>query len=205
MKRHLNLLTERFRLRMLVRRRLREWGIVAGVILSASLAWIGYQRTHISYLQAELAARLTQSAPVARMRERNARIGSQISLLQERQTLLAQLQQGKLPYQVIALVSRSAGQNQDAIHVAELVLAQAEVAQSPPATPATEQPAPKPREETVLLLKGTASDNLAVARFVAALRRSNAFSDVDLKSSLQEVRPSISGRSYWIECRLHRL
>jgi hypothetical protein len=52
-----------------------------------------------------------------------------------------------------------------------------------------------------LSLRGTGLDNLAVAKFVVALRSTGAFSQVDLKSSVGNKTEGEQERSFLVECQ----
>lgn len=208
MSRTLNLLTDRFRLRMLLRRRLRQWGAVCAVVGAVSLGWTGWRVLDVRALHAQLTDRQAVAAPLARMQGESRRIQKQLDVLNRRQSLLALLEQGKLPYQVVAVISRSTRQCEGQVQVRELLLSRHQVEKPAAAAPSGRPTAAKPEtmERILLTLKGVAADNLAVARFVTALRESAAFEHVDLRSAAEDGHPLLpAGRSYWVECTLDTL
>ena len=206
MKRWVNLLTEHVRLRMLVRRRLRQWSVVWAAALVLSGAWSGWRYIQVRQLRDLLAARQAEAAPVEQTRSENEAIRLQLQRLQHRRSLLALLEQGQLPYHVLAVVSRSSRLCDRQIQVRDLLLSHVTVGPPAPSAPRggpTKSAAP-PSEQVVLSLKGVAADNLSVARFAAALRESRTFAQVDLKSAVQDGDLTAAGCSYWIECVLGR-
>lgn len=204
MKTSLNLLPKEFGRRLIIRRALVLW---SSILLFACLAVIaaGY-RDHaiLSTARRELAVSEARCEPVRATLKENNIIGGRIAELRGRQTLLANLNRGRHPLQLVGLVSRSAQNVGGNLKVASLsyqiteTVVQSDVGQqnntgvTPPAT----------IESIHLTLDGIAANDLAVSKFILALRESGYFRTVELRSSVRSELATGRTRSFRVDCTL---
>jgi hypothetical protein len=207
MKRHLNLLPWSFQRRMLVRRRLGQWSVICVVwaFLMGSV-WLWEARA-LDVEQQSVATLQRRAAPTLGMQQRNQRIQQRLRLLEGGQSLLGELEPEQMSFQLLAAVSRSAGQCKGRIQVQQLSLERTMQARKPAAGKAANDKTAASQLETVeeicrVTVMGTGADNLAIAKFVAALRDSALFEKVELKSTVGGADAREQGRSYHIECSL---
>lgn len=202
MKDHLNLLPISFRRRLLFQRRIREWLAIWGAALIAaiSLSVPGWLELH-NRLR-DLEERRRQVLPVQTLITQNDRLRRRITDLKSSQSLLKELETEHLTFHVLGVVSRSAAVCDGRVQVQFFSFDRSQ--SSLPADPGKDQTKAPPvvEERLVLSLKGISVDNLAVARFVVALRESELFSSVDLKSLAGAPTASPGVRTYLIECAL---
>lgn len=207
MKRHLNLLPWTFQRRMLVRRRLWQWSVVcfvAAFVLGG--VWLWEARARDLELQSVETLR-RKASPILGMQQRNQRIQQRLRLLEGGQSLLGELEPEQLSFHLLAAISRGAAKCEGRIQVRELSLERTtQTRQQPQKAAANDKTAatlPEVTEEVCkICVKGIGTDNLAVARFVVALRDSLLFEKVELKSTVGGTDAGGQGRSYHIECSL---
>lgn len=195
MKTSVNLLSMEFRLRMLRRARLRQWLAMGGLslLIAVAVCYMEYRKldqvSHKVRLQADICK------PLEATQIDTARIRERLSELRGRQSLLGELRDERVPYRVVGLVSHSARKCNGRLRVERLDLSESEVSD------AKQGEMHDPAEAvTTIKLAGIAADNLAVARFVVALREFGVFEQVDLKSSLGDPHSGGKSRTYLIEC-----
>jgi hypothetical protein len=208
---HANLLPAAFRRRLLLRTRLRQWAPVwvLAVLVAAGLSY-GQQRS-LDAQRTELESLRKQAAPLEALTAQNRQVAASLAARAGRQSLLARLEPKLRPVQVVGVVSQSASRAERRIQVRNLSFAPAPVA-SPGSTarapaPRTSGPAVEPpRPPMQLSLGGIATDDLAIAGFVAALREIGVFRSVELRSS-GDARAVRNGtlldapaREYTVEC-----
>ena len=205
MKDRVNLLPFGFRRKLLFRRAAKRWGLAAA-LCSIVLGLMGVREYRELRLQQQgLALRQMRAEPLEMLKSHNARLAEKLKLLAERETLLGELESGHFALQLLSAVSRSAAAGDDGVHVQHLGLSRV-------TTRVVDKSAPEPKpgerrpeteiETLVVTVKGIGADNLAVARFVVALRDTGLFEKVDLKSSTLGADASRGVRSYIVECML---
>lgn len=219
MKRHLNLLPLKMRLRLLVRTQLRRWAVVWCLAAMAGMvAWMQLDE-ELYALSNDADALKKKCQPILKTRRDHAKLLTEQSRITKRLDLIAKLQDPQAAFRLIGLISRSARACEGGIRVRDFWLSEDRVpiafanpqptrqARQPkrgrqkgtPKPTAEEAPKPEVKVTSRLVLQGVASDNLAVAKFVVALRESGAFDTVDLKSSMgASIRSRL--RTYRIEC-----
>lgn len=195
MKTSVNLLSLDFRLRMLRRARLRQWLVMGGLslLVTAALCFVEYRKLRQSRQEVRSQAEVCQ--PLKAMQIGTAQIRDRLAELRGRQSLLGELRDEQVPYRVVGVVSHSARKCRGRLRVERLDLSESEVAETK-----QDQPQDAAEDLTAVKLAGIAADNLAVARFVVALREFGVFERVDLKSSLGDAQSGGRSRKYLIEC-----
>jgi len=204
MKRHLNLLPWKLRCQMLLRQRIRQWAMGWAVLVA--LATTAYAKNWHGLLvaQGEVATWQRRVQSVRTIDENNERLRGQLAIIRERLVKYGHLESEQLGFQLLATVSQSTESISGHIQVQKLTFKQTRVQEAaneskPPAKSTAKAP-PKFREVRTLSLMGVATNNLAVAQFVASLRDSGAFHTVDLKLSQGSKLATTDSRTYQVEC-----
>ena len=198
MRTYVNLLSPKYRKTALVRKLLARWCAVwvLGMIVIASVFWLNkrqYQRTAESMSAAEAAC-----MPVVVTAEENTHMRGQVRRFDCRETLVGQLGDDKPMLGLLTVVSKSARVCNERIVVRDLHFEQQ--SESPTITPEKDKPPADPG--AVLVVEGDALDNLAIARFAAALRDTGLFREVELKSSVGKSSPVLPIHSFIVRCEI---
>ena len=207
----LDLLPLTFRRNMLRHSRLRQWSVVAGACAVIAAATCIRQQYECQLGQQGLEARRLRAAPLETVQTQNAELRKRLVQMRDEQQLRAELESEQIAFHLLATVSRSAATCSDGVQVQQfsfsrtksIVNAQQSPAQSPNADGQPGQPDQKTEIETlVMTIKGIGADNLMVSRFVVALRDSQVFDKVDLKSSTGGAGQAHGIRAFVVECTL---
>jgi hypothetical protein len=208
MNEHLNLLPLATRKQMLLKTRLLAWSCVWAVALAVavflcSFTWMDHRALHRQAAEAA-AARV----PPEQLEQEVHQMQQQLTAMTSRESLLAELRDHHSAFQLIAAVSRSAREgkkiyvNNFELVSADRSLASSESARADTSTEgmaASEKAAP---ETGWLNLKGCAVDDLAIARFVAALRSAVGVTKVELKTTRRTLLLGQHVREYEVKCCL---
>jgi hypothetical protein len=207
MKTFINLLPFEYRRRELVRLRLLQWSLVwAGCLLLIVAAWWLKQGQHRASRQAVEAAE-TRFRPLKQLMGQRRVMENELRKLHAKGTVLGQLRDERPLFTLIGMVSESARECRGRLVVDEMSFqhntnaTSTDRPQRDSGKPTDNQPAADgsgPRASVTL--RGTALDNLAVARFAAALRDSGLFGRVELKSSVGDHSAAGNLRAYLLEC-----
>lgn len=204
MRTYVNLLSSKYQKTALVRKLLVRWCAVwvLGISVIAGVFWLNkeqYQRTAESMSTAEVAC-----MPVVEAAEENSRMRGQVRRFDCRETLVGQLGDDKPVLDLLAVVSKSARACNERIVVRDLHFEQQP--ETPKPTPEknkpTEENVAPPDPEAVLTIEGDALDNLAIAKFAAALRDTGIFREVELKSSVGKSSAKLSIHSFIVRCEI---
>lgn len=200
-KNHINLLSARFRLALLVKTRLAQWSLLWCICLIVSFGLWKLRSSQVSAAAESLTVMKSRSEPVRIMRTENKRMEKQLSELNSHQSLLSRLEDERVPFRILGLVSGSIHELPGQIQLSRLDFSRRRELVPPP--PGTKKKNLKPvyREISTVGLSGVAADNIVVSRFVASLRDSSVFESVDLKSSVGSVLNTERSQSYLVECR----
>lgn len=202
MKHYLNLLPRKLRCRMLTRQRLRQWGGAWTFLALAAVGLYGSDWRDLSTARQSLEAWQRRAVTVQEIHEKNASLSRQNASLRERLSRYGHLESEQIGYQLLAVVSQCATVSSGSIEIQKLAFKQTQVAiaVAPAAVPASGVPAaPKMKDVRTLSLNGVASNNLAIAQFVSALRDCGAFESVELKSSQGNITTA-GLRNYQLVC-----
>lgn len=142
------------------------------------------------------------------MKTQNTRVNKQLLTLRRRLALLEDFENKQFPLNLVGLVSESAVKSDHRIQVEDLSFTRTQKTVIDPTSTRTRNPKRKAalakqsqtEEELKLVLKGTAADDLAVAKFIVSLRDSGVFERVELKSSIAEEIEGAKVRRYLLEC-----
>ncbi len=211
----LDLLPKAFRRKMLRHARRRQWSIILGTCAVLSLAVCIIQHYEYQYRQQELEARRLRAAPIESLQSQTVELRKRLAKLRDEQQLRSELESEQLAFHLLATVSRSAAACVDGVQVQQFTFSRTRSTVTTAPSNADGQPRPPEQteiESLVMTVKGIGADNLMVSRFVVALRDSQVFEKVDLKSSVGSaaaghVNPGNGGqarslRSFIVECTL---
>ena len=198
MKNYANLLPEDYRRRRLVRRRVLQWVLVAGVVMAAALPLWAVQTQRLLSEQEMLHARRKVYAPTKAMLVEIPRMHSEMKELSQRDVMVRKLTDDRPPLAALGMISQAAASCKGQVRVFQMIV------DRPPTQPAADgeaeaakSPASKP---SLITLQGTGIDNPSVARFVVNLRQTQAFQRVDLKSSVRGRMALSDVQRFVVEC-----
>jgi Tfp pilus assembly protein PilN len=197
MKTSLNILPYSLRLRQLVRVRLFQW-VLLGSIAAAAGAGVLYATKYAPYQAslAELRAREQKCEPLKKLQSELDAMRAELDDLQQREALAMSLADNVPDLTLLGVVSRAARRSDGTVYIEQLSLNR----KAPPTAQEKSDAAAGPEPGGVLTLRGGGVDNLSVARFVAALRDSEVFERVELKSTGVQAAAGTGARSYLVEC-----
>ncbi|MDZ4685950.1 MAG: hypothetical protein SH850_12855 [Planctomycetaceae bacterium] len=202
----INLLPLAFRQRDLFRTRLRQWSAVWTATLLLGVSGGAWKYAGGQSLRERVRSLEEQCVPMRELAQQNQTLQTQLHEFTGRQSLLAELEQAQRPVQLLGIISQSALATDKRLHVEQLQLTQEEVPVAPPTTPPANVAKPtndkpvRPVIRTRLVLTGLATDDLAVARFIAQLRGVAVFHSVDLESSSRVAHPTGHAQHYEVHC-----
>jgi len=201
MKSHINLLPRQFRQRLLFRTRIIQWSLAWTLSLIAGTGVLSVKYFQLDAMRHMLAAKQRESSPIQTIGAENQQIRNRLAELKARQKLLLDAERTRQPLQLVGLISRSARKTGGRLKVENFTLVPIPKAVGT----GTEAKSDKPSTESYrLTLKGTALDFLAVTHFVVALRDTDVFRQVKLKSSTDTHNSRGSAREYRVECVVER-
>lgn len=205
---HTNLLPLDFRRLLLVKIRLLQWSLVWGLSLLALVALWAAKSVDRQAQTRQLQTLERQCDPLREMNADNKRVRKRLAELEQRQSLLADLDTVQYPLLLVGIVSQGTHRSQARVQVRDFSLAPVapvSAKSTKSANQVKKKKNEKQAEENVsarmrLTLKGIALDDLAVAQFIVALRDTGVFNSVELKSSLVTQLASGLAREYFVEC-----
>jgi hypothetical protein len=197
MKTNLNILPYALRRRQVVRLRVFQWCFI-WVVAAVAGSSIVYWTTYVPYraCMAHLQSHEREYAPLKKLETELGAMRAQIDDLQEREALALSLADDVPDLTLLGLISRAARQGAGSVYVEKMSLER----KAEPETPDKKDDSAERKRRGVLTLRGAGLDNLSVARFVAALRDSELFETVELKSTGVKAARDTEARSYLVEC-----
>ncbi|NLS93718.1 MAG: PilN domain-containing protein [Planctomycetaceae bacterium] len=201
MKNRVNLLPWRHRKAGLLRTLLPRWCAVWIVALLTFAAVFWFSRAHYAKTLAVVSARESAYRPIAAIVSQNSQMRQAVRRFGDRETLVGQLHDDLPVLCFLATVSRSAQLCEGRLVLRDLRFqqqAEGSGARSRFADPGQAVPDSRP----VLTIEGDALDNLAIARFAAALRDAALFRDVVLESSVGKTSADRSVHSFVVRCEI---
>lgn len=200
MRNYVNLLPLKHRRAVLLRNLLAQWCAVWAVAIVVMVGVVWLNRSYHVRTVAAVSAREIACLPVTTTAKENHRMREEIRRFDRRETLAGQLGNDKPALCLLAAVSKSAQLCDGHVVVRDLQFAQR--SDTPPRgiVPASNVQEPASEAEASLTIEGDALDNLAIARFAAALRDSSLFRDVELKSSVGKPSASQPVHSFVVRC-----
>ena len=185
MKNHLNLLPMNYRRKQLLIRRGQQWLViwVGALVAAGGLYWAQYTQNNRARSRLESLRR--EYAPVKQMADEVDMLRTKIVELRNRESIVLSLADEQSMLTLIGLLSRAAKQCEGQLCVQRLQLNR------------RQEGGPHVK---VLQLEGIATTNHLVAQFAAALRDTEAFQRVELKSSGRRVVENAEDQAYSLEC-----
>lgn len=201
MSQHLNLLPYSYRQRGLIRRRVKLWlciwlasALLAACLYGASYAAMNSQRDEMRELEA--------ACEPLRLLEHDARqISEKLVELGGRKSLLAQLDRGEQPVQLIGLLADAVRRTHGGVVIHDLVVEPFRLEEEYVEKDAqgAEKKLRRQIERFRLRLGAFGSDDLAVAHFVSVLKDAALFENVTLISTGEPVQRA-ELREFIVEC-----
>ncbi len=196
MKTFVNMLPQSYRRQNLVRLRFVQWAPVWILVFAGAASAYWTENIHYKADLDGMRMKERRYAPVEKLSAELGTIRLQLTDLQKQEAVAAELVSSRPVLSLVGVVSRSARECGGNLRVSNFKLQAGASAgvlsgQRPDTAAATTR---------LLVLEGTAQDNLAVPKFVALLRRANVFERVELKSSKEETSQGDRGHSFHIEC-----
>ena len=194
-----------FQRKLLRHSRIKQWSVATG--LCAVVAFAACVRQHHKYQvrQKVLDLRRLQAAPLQTVQTQNDELRKRLARFRDDQQLRVELESEQLAFHLLSTVSRSAATCIDTVQVQQFSFSRTRsTVNTQPSNTDGQQGHPEQIEiETLMMtLKGIGADNLTVSRFVVALRDSQVFDKVDLKSSMGGAGPARGIRAFVVECTL---
>jgi Tfp pilus assembly protein PilN len=186
---------------MLVRARLRQWSLPWGVLALAALVACVVEYRHGLERQAELDALVERCAPLHAMQSETAALAEESQSLRANLDWLQRVQTRDHSLALLGIVGQAVRATAGELQIQRMgVSASAPTSQTAPnaGRPAVAQ---APVDRATLTLQGIAGADAALAQFVESLRSSQAFEQVELKSSTHSRTASGDVRQFQIECR----
>ncbi len=204
MKSHLNLLPTRMRQRAVIRERLFRWGCLCAVTLALVIGVCVAECQKLVAMKSCVAAMHDECAPLRQMETESKGIQKRLDELKSRESLSATLETSYYAFQSMGVVSGGTNNGQTGVCVRELELATETRTSSKRRSNEKGKKAPKsdPKEQTItsLRLRGNATDDLAIARFVKSLKDASLFKTVKLISASETELLGTAVREYEIDC-----
>lgn len=201
MRTYVNLLPLKHRRAGLLRALLPRWCTVwvIGAVVLAGVVWLN--KSHHQQMLAAVSDREAASKPIVAIIAQNSQMEQEIRRFDHRETLVGQLRDNKPVLCFLAAVSKSSQLCNGRVVVRDLTFQQQAVKPlSNDRHAGAAQPAPSP--QAVLTLEGDALDNVAIARFTAALQASALFRDVVLESSVGKSSADQTIHSFIVRCEI---
>jgi hypothetical protein len=191
---YVNLLPLSYRRRRFAARRLRQWLVAWGGVAAGCIVVWWWSAASLQSAAAARDKRITEYAPILALAEDTQRMEREIKELEVREAMLAELHEEHPPLAGLGYVSNSARLCEGRIRVQRMALE----GRSAPVK-GIGKGAPRDANSSIVV-EGTGLDNLAVARFVLALKECEAFQAVELKSSVETRISNEMVRRFVIEC-----
>jgi hypothetical protein len=192
----MNLVPKAFQRKLLVRRRIRQWFVPCAIALIASLTAVGEVGYRFRNLSLESQRLEEQLQPMNAMSRDNDQIAVRLKSLVGHESVLNEIVGVQRPISLLAVISQSAGRSNSRLQIRKLTVQQSsvDVATAQKATAVS-------KTLTEITIQGVALEDGDVAAFVQSLKESQAFSAVELKSTIGAVVTDVAVRQYDVCCR----
>jgi Tfp pilus assembly protein PilN len=198
----INLLPRQYRLQSLLWTRLREWAVMCAVCWTILLPawWIKQSEFETA---AESLDPLEQSyASLVQLQADNRRMRIRLNDVGNQENVLGGLQSEPPALATVAATSSSARRGQGRVWLQELsYVSRRELAPVVNSADRKAQASKAPVIVRELSLKGIGRDNIAISKFVLALRSTGLFAQVDLKAAILGAQPDSNEITYQVDCR----
>jgi hypothetical protein len=207
MKQHLNLLPLATRKHMLLKSRMFAWCCVWVTTLLAAAVVCFFVWTDSRALRLEAATAAEACIPLEELNREIDSMQRQLTAMMDRESLLAELCRQDPTFQLISDISRSADKGRR-IFVGEFDLSSGSATNpaadaSDAADQANQDNAKESARRGHLTLKGSAADDMAISRFVAALRSAAGIAKVELRTTRRKLLQGQTVREYEVQCCLN--
>lgn len=198
---HLNLLPYQYRQRGLVRRRGKLWSVVwiAAALVTISIYGVCYaamksQRDEMLQLEAAC-------DPLRSLEANSQSIAKELAELGGRKSLLAKLDRGEQPVQLVGLLADAVRRVGEGVVINDLLVEPFRIEESYVEKDADghEKKLVRQLDRFRLRLSAVGSDDLAVAHFVSVLKDSAVFENVTLISTSEQTQRA-NLREFIVEC-----
>jgi hypothetical protein len=193
----------------LLRRRLLQWSLICGICVLLALAGLEVIEGCCRVTRRGMEAARRSYLPVQELTRQNEDMQSELRRLQAKGTVFGQLCDERPLLTLIGLASQAARKcdGRLVIHRMSFQRHEEDRESTDPRQKGHNQAkqTPTARAEqpwATVSLAGDALDNLAVARFVVALRDSGVFRRVELKSSVGSKASDTETRSFTLNCEI---
>jgi Tfp pilus assembly protein PilN len=139
--------------------------------------------------------------PVYALRREIAQDQQQLQLLQTQLDTLNRLEPSDHFLDLLGVLVQATRSEEGRLHIQRLNLLSGQMVQPAPGAPAAAKPSSSQPTTSMLSLSGLADDDATVTKFVATLRSTGVFDQVDLKASSQVGGEEVTTRQYQLECR----
>ncbi len=192
MKRHLNLLPMATRRKQLIQKIIKQWTLATGLatVFTSLFVWFAWERTSEQLSLLDSAKR--QYAPLKALETDNIKLAGETESLNQRERLALELAQNRSTLTLLGQLSFAANRCDGKVSIRQFSMntTQRESADDKGMT----------FSETKLMLQGVAIDDISIAQFVAELRDSKMFYDVQLTSTGSSKIEDKESKLYTLEC-----
>lgn len=190
----LNLIPETFRRRALIRKAACRWGVVCAAVGVVGLALCAPAWWNVRMLREEVARAETDCGEVRQLVAAGDRLNQQLLEATKRQQRYSFSEESHIPLSVVGLLSREAQSLTGRLRIDDFEYR--ESADSPADNKAQKQ------RRIVVSFFGFARDDSAISALIVALRSTNYFANVELKSTGSTNSAATDGRRFQIICVL---
>ncbi len=196
MKTFVNMLPQNYRRQNLVRLRFVQWAPVWILVFAGAASAYWTENIHYKADLDTMRMKERRYAPVEKLSAELGTIRRQLTDLQKQEAVAAELVSSRPILSLVGVVSRSAHECGGDLRVSKFKLQ----ASAHSGVLSGQRPDTVAAATRLLVLEGTAQDNLAIPKFVGFLRQANVFDRVELKSSKEQTSQGDRGHSFHIEC-----
>jgi hypothetical protein len=195
---YINLLPQQFASYILTRKRLRQWGIVWGVVAVLGTAVLAVQRKPLADERAKQQDLQNQVRPLLALKRAIAERRRQMQVLDAQVQALLKIRTPDRSLSLLTILAKAAHSAQEPLQIERCSIS---VSAADAAHPAAQETA---ASRSTVVLNGIAASDQALARFVDQMRGSSVFEQVELTACSQSTQGSKSGRLFQVECSFAR-
>ncbi|GAA5507633.1 PilN domain-containing protein [Novipirellula caenicola] len=193
----INLLPEKLVIKMLVRRRLRQWALVWAALLIAGIVVMAGNYREVQQSQLQLDALTSEIQPLQQLQAQTASLDSRLNVLQREVEVLESICVPDRSLALLAVLGNAAKSSRGKVQIERMHLSSSANREAAKKSTATTPPG----YLCTVSLQGVTDGDQSLASFVESLRNSQVFHQVELKSSLMYQIDETHGRQFQIECK----
>jgi hypothetical protein len=187
---------------MLVRRRLRQWGMVWGAMALCGSIVLGAQFRQMSEERAKSAVLADRVRPLHAIQAATRAATRRSQAVSKQAASLRNLQAPDRSLALLAILGDAARATDRQLQIQQLSVKAAVRHAAPVKTARGASPTTRTSAQaTTVSLRGIAANDLVLARFIETLRSAAVFDDVELTSFTQSGVQAIATRQFQVECR----